>query len=120
MMNQEIKALWTAALRSGEYEQGRSYLCTVDDDGERRFCCLGVLCDLAVLVGAAEEEEVMGVVQYDENSEVLPPGVMRWAGLSADDPCVFSNPEEMSESLATLNDGGYSFTQIADLIDEQL
>jgi hypothetical protein len=40
-MNPEIKAKWIAALRSGEYAQGRYAL----RDGDH-FCCLGVLCDV--------------------------------------------------------------------------
>ena len=40
-MKQKIKALWVAALRSGDYEQGIGQL-----RNENKFCCLGVLCDL--------------------------------------------------------------------------
>ncbi len=45
-MDQELKAKWLTALRSGEYEQGKGALCTVDH-GDKRFCCLGVLADVA-------------------------------------------------------------------------
>lgn len=38
----EIKHKWLQALRSGNYDQGRSRL--RNDHGE--YCCLGVLCDL--------------------------------------------------------------------------
>lgn len=41
-MNPEIKAKWVAALRSGDYEQGRGYL------HRGGFCCLGVACDLFI------------------------------------------------------------------------
>ena len=41
-MNQEIKAKWIAALRSGKYKQGEGCL----NDGHGGFCCLGVLCDV--------------------------------------------------------------------------
>lgn len=44
-LDPEVKAAWLAALRSGEYRQGRNRLLTVED---RSFCCLGVLCDLWV------------------------------------------------------------------------
>ena len=40
-MNKDIKTLWVAALRSGDYEQAQGVL---KRDGG--FCCLGVLCDL--------------------------------------------------------------------------
>ncbi len=38
-MDQELKAKWVAALRGGEYKQGKFNLYT-----EGHFCCLGVLC----------------------------------------------------------------------------
>lgn len=38
-MNKELKAKWVAALRSGNYEQGRNTLRSADN----RYCCLGVL-----------------------------------------------------------------------------
>lgn len=40
-MSPELKAKWVAALRSGEYKQGREVLRNGD-----QFCCLGVLCDI--------------------------------------------------------------------------
>ena len=46
-MNREIQREWSAALRSGEYEQGKGNLTIVtkDDDGNvisEKDCCLGV------------------------------------------------------------------------------
>ena len=46
-MNPEIRAMWTAALRSGGIPQTKSKL----RGGEDARCCLGVLCDLAVAGG---------------------------------------------------------------------
>lgn len=40
-MNQEIKAKWVEALRSGRYKQGRGVLRQGNE-----FCCLGVLADI--------------------------------------------------------------------------
>lgn len=37
----EARRLWVEALRSGEYEQGRTWLREND-----RYCCLGVACEL--------------------------------------------------------------------------
>ena len=50
-MKQEIKQQWITALRSGNYPQGRGYLRRIDDDGKEGYCCLGVLCELAVNAG---------------------------------------------------------------------
>lgn len=40
-MNEEMKAEWLNALRSGNYKQGEQKLRDYD-----HYCCLGVLCDL--------------------------------------------------------------------------
>lgn len=39
MINPEFKAKWVAALRSGEYTQGKANLYTPETDS---YCCLGV------------------------------------------------------------------------------
>lgn len=41
-MTKTLKTKWLAALRSGKYKQGR---CALKEDG--KFCCLGVLNDIA-------------------------------------------------------------------------
>ena len=47
---EEVWKLWLDALRSGEYKPGRGQLRTVNE----RFCCLGVLCDLAAKDGGRQ------------------------------------------------------------------
>lgn len=42
-MDAIVKAKWTAALRSGEFEQGVGSLKTLDG----KYCCLGVLAEVA-------------------------------------------------------------------------
>ena len=43
-MDPELKAKWVAALRSGEYKQGRDVL---HNNKSNTYCCLGVLCRVA-------------------------------------------------------------------------
>ena len=50
-MNKEVKQQWVAALRSGEYKQGKNALRRQYEGEDAEFCCLGVLCDLAVKAG---------------------------------------------------------------------
>jgi len=129
-MNADIKVRWTAALRSGEYPQGKEYLRT--DEG---FCCLGVLCDLAVKAGVIEYEKGPFRHYYDGVTSVLPQTVMDWAGLHEDNPAVSTDslPEGVTwgadlddqvdtglPALANMNDGGTTFSVIADIIDAQL
>ena len=42
-MNRELMKKWIAALRSGEYAQGKDYLYHPDENGDEAYCCLGVL-----------------------------------------------------------------------------
>jgi hypothetical protein len=123
-MNQEIKAQWVAALRSGEYTQGKEAL--RNDEGG--FCCLGVLCELAIAAGVcapAVYNNGYNLWEYEGASSTLPYSVMRWADLSSD------NPPVQDSCLAELNDGewdtdtgavdnGMDFNEIADIIEEHL
>jgi len=103
-MKPEIKKLWTDALRSGEYKQ-RALLLHMND----RFCCLGVLCDLAIKQGLDVDMDrtQSNIFSYDGLDNVLPLSVIRWSGLDSN-----------GESLAALNDGGASFSEIADVIEQ--
>ena len=133
-MNPEIKARWIAALRSGEYVQGTCLLRASRLDGVDRFCCLGVLCDLAAQSGVVSWamdgdyalESEGGQVQH--LNEVLPYPVMKWAGLDSTNPVVRSELLDRTEAnpygateLAELNDRhGHSFLQLADCIEVSL
>lgn len=115
-MKPEVKEKWVAALRSGEYRQGMNAL----RRGEQ-FCCLGVLCDLAVRDGAEVKakpgtSDADSTWVYDESVGILPESVVAWAGLDSLAPRVESPIGALS--LPTLNDGGYTFEQIADFIED--
>lgn len=123
-MNPEIKSKWVAALRSGEYKQGKGVL----SDG-KEFCCLGVLCDLAVKEGGVltigvdtsmpDELDETSVI-YDGYQFDLPPSVMGWAGLDASNPKIQAPGDEGKAYISDVNDGGTSFEEIADLIEKEL
>ena len=119
-MNKEVKALWLDALRSGKYEQGLGTLCDVNDDGDRKFCCLGVLCDVAIEQGLPIEVQVNShTTIYDDSSGYLPDSVREWAGLASYNPLVKVNGEE--RAVAQVNDtGDFDFPAIADLIEASL
>lgn len=46
-MKPEIKTKWLEALRSGKYKQTQKYLKVKKEDNTCSYCCLGVLCELA-------------------------------------------------------------------------
>ena len=116
-MNPGIRAQWTAALRSGEYQQGRAAL-----HADGMFCCLGVLCDLAVkagVVSAAAAREDGYPWAYDGVPDYLPKSVQEWAGLKEGNPLVYGPNAPARDHLARLNDDyeDYDFARIADAID---
>jgi hypothetical protein len=125
MMNSKIKEAWVNALRSGKYEQGSDRLRGVDG-----FCCLGVLCDIYAQEHNTEWEfrgneetnlQPMDYWYYGGESEFLPKSVMDWAELKINNPQLFvDDEEEESFYVSHLNDNGYTFTTIADLIEAQL
>ena len=112
-MNAEVKKQWVEALRSGEYKQTQGHL---RKDGQ--YCCLGVLCDLhAKATGGQWEED-----HYGNCSAWLPRTVCSWAGLSLAlvDSYVVVNRDDGCVTLATLNDNGKTFNDIAHVIEEYL
>lgn len=136
-MNKDIKRRWVEALRSGTYTQGRRALrVRVHQKMDDEFCCLGVLCELAVADGVIPPPVEAGLfVRYGDDSgfsqSTLPPAVQRWAGLDHSDPRVGDRVaiarrggtirKTLGETtLATLNDGGSTFEQIATIIEEDL
>jgi hypothetical protein len=110
-MNADVKKLWINALRSGEYKQGKHYLREED-----RFCCLGVLCDIAIKMGIPLEAnmEFSGRFVYGKDTQYLPQVVQKWAGLYDKNPIV----SHLSNSLAQLNDhNDMTFEDIANAIE---
>jgi hypothetical protein len=116
-MKPEIKEKWLEALRSGEYHQSKNGL--YDGVG---YCCLGVLCDIhskETNIQWNPDPNVNGFYRYMGDCATLPTALVEWAGLPDDNPDVVV--DDSSTSLSELNDSyDYTFTAIADLIEEQL
>jgi hypothetical protein len=113
-MNKRIKKLWIEALTSGKYKQGKGQL----RDGDK-FCCLGVLCDLhRNEVGGRWAIKGQAQPQYLDSAEWLPEPVQEWAGLEQRNPEL--KGEESHPRLSWKNDGGTSFSAIAELIETYL
>lgn len=144
-MKPEIKEMWVNALRSGEYTQGLHQL-----TANNRFCCLGVLCDIARKCGVVELREgkdIQGIerlfygtpeefsIPYQHHVDgcarynVLPKSVMEWSGLNENNPELniqdddedWRNNGPYPVQVAELNDElGYGFNRLARLIESQL
>ncbi len=133
-MNPEVKVQWVNALRSPDYKQGRNKLVQVNDKGERLYCCLGVLCELAVDAGTAirmdGSQGYSGTARgnHDSNNGVPPYTVAQWAGFPATDYNVVTNPvvpglviNGNTVTVAELNDEyNYTFSEIADIVERYM
>lgn len=111
-MKKAIADKWVKALRSGDYKQGRGKL-----RHNGNFCCLGVLCNLHAQAHPKIAAQQGRANWYMGENTELPSEVMYWAGMN-DASGYFDN--KTKDSLIDLNDAeGYSFVQIADVIDKE-
>lgn len=128
-MKRELFNKWTAALRSGNYTQGHGRLRSENDT----FCCLGVLCEVHddvvrfthpktgdvgyVYQDAFFRGSLNPVVNLSLQEDCAPRGLnlREELGLAAGGKNIVS----LHGSLMDYNDSrGYSFDQIADVLDE--
>lgn len=106
---EDFKKKWTAALRSGEYKQGKDMLYDKETDS---FCCLGVACVISgidksklnglTMVGNSEPEYELS--PFDELPELL----------------IHRTINDVAANLAQMNDSEVCFEEIADWIDKNL
>lgn len=114
-MNKKIANRWISALRSGKYKQNYDALGIIDIDNkkERSYCCLGVLCELAIKSKINVKRKIKRYkIYYNNKLDIAPPIVRDWAGFKDDDSQL---------TLSRLNDGyimkkSMSFKQIANYI----
>ncbi len=136
------RAAWVAALRSGKYKQTKHVLKSLN--GVPSYCCLGVACEVAIEAGLDLEhgeivkegiaKPVVGVYGEEGDSESLPQEVMEWLGMNVSDGGFNMeterwhgvirdldlgevNSQRVNKTLASLNDRGATFAQIADIIE---
>lgn len=100
-MDAELKAKWTAALRSGELKQAKGRLKRGD-----ALCCIGVLAQVQNCT-------------WDDND--TPKTEQQWLAVSGNN-VLYSKyagglDVEQQQKLAEMNDSGKSFAEIADYID---
>ncbi len=100
---------WVNTLRSGEVPQGGYAL-----ENRGKLCVLGVLCLIALMEGVCDYDVKGNLGLYDGRSGKLPDSVREWAGLQ---PGAIAVPGEFV-SLTWMNDNGWTFTELADLILE--
>ena len=101
----QMKEEWLQALRSGKYAQVEGTLKGITEDGEAGYCCLGVFC--SVVLG--EEPEVC---VFDEGGYIFEGPKETYSELTA----LF---EGLEEDWMKMNDEGYTFESIADMIEKE-
>lgn len=115
-MKKEVMQKWVEALRSGKYVQGTHVLC----NSNYEYCCLGGLCDLYKNKLNVEQTfspvKNNNVFTFDGDSISLPNQVIYLAGIKQEYG-QFRDKNNQLNSLAILNDNGYSFNELADIID---
>lgn len=123
-MNPEVKEKWIEALRSGRYTQADGRLRT-----RLGYCCLGVLCDLynhnGWVDGGEDKTDTLSRFKFQDadgnlSSSYLPAEVQDWSGVSMRGDLPTSESDELRTTLATMNDNGRSFEEIAQVIEELL
>lgn len=106
------------ALRSGDYEQTMGTLCYTDGGtGNPEFCVWGVVCAESGL--GHFKDDGLFCVEGDEDSpgfyDQAPPGaVEEWLGMP------FEGDVFDGASLYELNDAGWTFAELADLLERRL
>lgn len=123
-MDSEVRDTWVAALRSGKYPQGRFALHSVSGTGKESFCCLGVLCVLAVeagIIGEPRRDASGENYLYGKHSAsgYLPVEVQKWSGITSAEAAFHVGGFAGMDSLSSRNDTGATFATIADLIERK-
>ncbi len=100
----EFATKWVEALRSGEYKQGVS-----DLKSSLGYCCLGIACKIQGI----SDKEMFGKAYPKDITQRLhaniPPMLLEGAVTL-----------KLIVTLAKMNDGGTSFPEIADWIEENV
>lgn len=117
-MNKEIKDEWIAALRSGNYKQGRSFL----RSGSNEYCCAGVLCDILIKRGDGEWklDFESNNYKYDRSSFSLTHETLERVGIHNLVQDLMCKTQEGEHSIYHMNDiMKLNFNQIADIIEKE-
>lgn len=113
----ERKAAWLTRLRNPDEHQAKGYLCGVTVDGTKERCCLGIyaeVCDIPsreISISSHYYQQVLSFEFPNSYYDEVEPDKSLLAGDLKDEV-------ESASFLADLNDSGWSFLEIADLIEK--
>lgn len=116
----DLQRAWLEDLKTTTEKQGRRWLCLEDDEGIRRYCCLGRAC---VVAGIAEIK--YGHIVHFKNNRVqmgaaLDIGLQQQLKLRSKLGDIRTDDGELDYyTLTDMNDSGdWTFKQIADWIEQ--
>lgn len=126
---------FVAALRSGEYAQTHSQLGSIDENNVKRYCCEGVAAErygeqLGYEVRWSESDRLFlgDQADYAENDfwrkmglvgEIDHPSTSLFIFNLPDEQTLLNTTRQSSITYMALNDDGFTFSQIADLVKWQ-
>lgn len=113
-MKKTIAEKWVKALRSGKYAKSMGQLCKVAKNGNKSYCCLGVLTKLYNKEHIDKEFLDRGFLPYS---------VSKWAGMGSEMGIIAGSGHYSGQTLADLNDcdqSKRSFKRIADIIEKNV
>lgn len=130
-MKRALKEAWVTALRSDEFPQARGLLHRLyDENGNEAegFCCLGVLCEVAIREGLTVEKDDIGDRIEYRNSAADYYDYWSDGDLNIDLIELFGLEHDAQTVLINMNDGSgevwldnpQDFGVIADWIDENI
>lgn len=127
-VNKERLALFVAALRSGEFQQGKGCLRETAQSlylgGPRvaLHCCLGVATEVALRNGMdpklLEQESRIAYPEWGDRGS-LPVCVKEWYGFRDLDPILRWRDQGWWETASQVNDNEIPFPDIATMFEEQ-
>lgn len=125
-MNIENAWFWHKALKSDKYKQGRDVLRNSDD----KFCCLGVLCDVAInngvkvewLINPGQNAKIKSLKyatcpQIDSTAPI--DEVYEWLGIKPSSHTIIHNLS-MINFMGMNDKDGFDFDQIADELEKEI
>lgn len=97
IVNTEAIREWVAALRSGEYRQGNSYLKYISPfTHEFSYCCLGVACDLfAERAGVIRGNMGENVGDFDDSTQYMSNTMIAFLGVEGSSDGEYGNNGEL-------------------------
>lgn len=106
-IQEEARAEWLAALRSGKYRQATGALKNADTKG---YCCLGVACVVQGIPAVISKDD--NYVFFEEEHELAPDSVVKRLGLY--DRCGTFHSERLNALWNDIDEGKVDYNSLTE------